>query len=334
MFKFINKHTIIRLSVLFLVAWVILMFNGATMAAKVPTTTKLFWSLTKDVTIDPNKYSISQDKNLRDNIVEIFYPSRTGQNAIYEVIRSMTLWAMIVFFVWAWASILFNRKPEDLKKMWFNLIYILVWWLFIFGANRVFGNMLNFNGDTLTMSNPSGEGWMSGIVDTVHGLFFVVLSALKAFAFFLAIVMIVLTGIRVIAAWEWEKWKKLVKWLINVIIALMIIKWIDVIYYIASDSANVVQKAADLIIDIAKIFAYIYWGIIFIMIILAWYLYVTDGWGWSNFKRASNVLVNILLSALVLFAFLLILYQIFAEFQEGGDAVTPQAFIMATRNLV
>ena len=58
------------------------------------------------------------------------------------------------------------------------------------------------------------------------------------------------------------------------------------------------------------------------MVFVAWYLYITDGWSGNNFKKASNILVNILLSGLVLFAFLLILYQVFAEFQTWGDAVT------------
>jgi len=157
---------------------------------------------------------------------------------------------------------------------------------------------------------------------------FIVLSAIKAFAFFMAIILIVVTWFRVIAAWEWEKWKKLVKWLINIWVALLVIKWIDFIYYLAADSSNFVQNASDFIINFAKIFAYIYWAVIIIMVIVAWYLYMTDGWSWSNFKKASNILVNILLSWLVLFSFLLILYQIFAEFQTWGDAVSDATALL------
>lgn len=270
--------------------------------------------------IDPiSRFKVDKDKTLAQNIVALFYPSTSDAgNAIYKVIRDMTLWVMIAFFVWAWASILFNRKPEDVKKTLRSLVYILIWWLFIYGANWIFGDVLNFHEWDFTPT----DWWVEWVSDAAHKVFFVVLSALKAFAFFLAIIMIVITWFRVIAAWEWEKWKKLVKWLINVVIGLLIIKWIDFIYYIAADTKHFVENAANLIINIAKIFAYIYWVIVVIMVIIAWYLYMTDGWGWSNFKKASNVLVNILLSALVLFAFLLILYQIFAEFQEGWDAVT------------
>ena len=275
---------------------------------------------------------VSPEKLLRQNITTLFYPSEYGSNTLYKVIRDMTLWAMIAFFVWAWASILFNRKPEEVKKTLWSLVYILVWWLFIYWANRIFGSVLDFNASDFTADSEVSGIW--GVVKSTKGIFFVVLSALKAFAFFLAIIMIVITWFRVIAAWEWDKGKKLVKWLINVIIALMIIKWIDFVYYVVKDTPTAIQNMANFIINIAKVFAYIYWVIIVIMVIIAWYLYMTDGWSWSNFKRASNVLVNILLSALVLFAFLLILYQIFAEFQAWWDAVAAQSFIMEAKNIV
>jgi hypothetical protein len=104
----------------------------------------------------------------------------------------------------------------------------------------------------------------------------------------------------------------------------LVIKWIDFIYYLTADSQNFITNASNFIINIAKVFGWIYWVVTVIMVIVAWYLYITDGWSWSNFKKASNVLINILLSALVLFGFLLIVYQIFAEFQTWGDAVSPE----------
>jgi hypothetical protein len=108
------------------------------------------------------------------------------------------------------------------------------------------------------------------------------------------------------------------------VVALLIIKWIDFVYYLAADSNNFVQNASDFIINVARIFGYVYWVLIVIIVFVAWYLYITDGWGGSNFKKAGNILINILLSWLVLFAFLLILYQVFAEFQTGWDAVTEE----------
>lgn len=280
----------------------------------------------KNYVLDPSNYWVNEEKTLRENVMSLFYPgadlNNKEQNRIYHIIRNISLWVMIIFIIIAWGSLLLNKKPDEAKKHLFSLLYILLWWVFIYAANWLFWEVLNFwrTGDMFT-SWQEGLGWFTSSVIWKWSVLFVILSAVKAFAFFLAIIMIVITWFKVIAAWEWDKWKKLIQWLINVVVALIIIKWVDFIYYLAADSSTFVKNTSELIINVAKIFGYLYWVIIVIMVIVSWYLYITDGWDWSNFKKASNVLINILLSALVLFSFLLITYQIFAEFQKGGEAV-------------
>ena len=289
--------------------------------------------------LNPAKFGVELEKEgesgkkrevtLRENIVSLFYPRYDWKtSAIYWVLRGITLWVMIIFIVVAGASLLLNKKPEESKKHLSCLLYIMLWWVFIYASNRLFGSVLNFNQGDFTL-DPSGQQagglwWFTRVLIWKGSVFFVVLSAIKAFAFFLAIIMIVVTWFKVIAAWDWEKWKKLVKWIVNVVVALLIIKWVDFIYYLAADSSTFIENTSNLIINVAKVFAWIYWVIVFIMVLVAGYLYITDWWDGSSFKKASNVLVNILLSALVLFGFLLITYQIFAEFQKGWDAVTVQ----------
>lgn len=275
--------------------------------------------LNNDWVIKPERFGVDKDQTLRKNIVNLFYPGGSdSQNWIYQVIRGMTLWLMIVYIIWAWASLLFNKETKDIKNTLNNFIYIILWWAFVYGANRLFWSVFNFNNQEFV----AWETWFGWVTDTlIWKVFFFVLSALKVMAFFFAIVMVVITWIRVIWAGEAEKWKKLVKWLINVVVALLIIKWVDFVYYLAADANNFVENASNFIINVAKIFGYIYGVIIVIMVFVAWYLYITDGWNGNNFKKASTILVNILLSWLVLFAFLLILYQVFAEFQTWWDAV-------------
>ena len=301
--------------------------------AKAPKFQQNFESdLTKGWLLNPKdrgvgaKNQSGEEQTLRDNIVALFYPggksSDNGlyKNYIYKVIRDMTLWLMIVYIIRAGASLLFNKKPETMTKTLNNFIYIVLWWAFVYWANRLFWSVFNFNSSEFV----SWENWFWWVTNALiweWSVFFFVLSALKVMAFFFAIMMVVITWIRVIGAGEAEKWKKLVKWLINVVVALLIIKWVDFVYYLAADSNNFVENASNFIINVAKIFGYIYGVIIVIMVFVAWYLYITDGWNGNNFKKAGTILVNILLSWLVLFAFLLILYQVFAEFQTNGDAV-------------
>ena len=287
--------------------------------------------------------SVDKEHTVRQNIKALFYPSVNdgSANSIYHVIRDITLWVMIIFIVMAWASLLLNKKPEENKKNLMSLLYILLWWVFIYASNWLFGDVLNFWSykDSFTVWQ-DGMAWVTNAFIWKNSVLFVILSAIKGFAFFLAIIMIVITWFRVVAAGEGEKWKKLIKWLINVVVALLIIKWVDFIYYLAADSKTFVSNASDLIINAAKVFGWIYGVIIVIMVIVAWYLYITDWWTWDNFKKASNILINILLSALVLFAFLLIAYQIFAEFQTWWDAleaateVEQTAYILRNKNYI
>lgn len=281
-----------------------------------------------------NISGVSENKTLKDNIFMLFYPSTgNGGNVIFNIVKDMTLWVMIIFLVRCGASLLFGeKKSENLTKTLLNMLYILIWWMFIYWASWIFWDVLWFGQAWVIcpgeVEATSGIEWFVCVVKNT--LFQKILLTLKAFSFFLAIIMIVVTWFRVVAAGDWEKWKKLVKGIINIVVALLVIKWIDVVYYISA-SSDFVSQMSDLIINVAKVFAYLYWIAIVIMIIVAWYLYLTDWWSWNWFKKASNIFVNILLSWLVLFAFLFIIYQVFAEFGDGWSAV---AMIMQHLNYV
>lgn len=303
-----------------------LIANHTLAAPAAPTYDKFAKSLIDDGSvIDPG--NVGNDNTLFENVKALFYPWWDWTywwNRIYNVIRDLTLWIMIVFIVWMGATMLFKRKDrkmDDLVHSLWNLLYMIIWCCFVYWAWWLFGDVLNFSWNEIV----EGWSWISEAASSLVGpwwAFFQILAVIKWFAFFLAIIMIVMTGIRVIAAGEQDKWKKLVKWLINVVVALIVIKWIDFIYYMAMDAETFVTEASEFIINAAKLFAYLYWAVIVIMVFIAGYFYLTDWWSWNGFKKACNILVNIVLSWLVLFSFLLILYQIFAEFWPGWDAVT------------
>ena len=101
--------------------------------------------------------------------------------------------------------------------------------------------------------------------------------------------------------------------MLNVIIALVVIKLIDYIYYIAQVN-DFVTKTTDLIIEIAKIAWFIIWALMVIMLFYAWFLFITDQWSSENMKKAKNIIIWILVTAVVIFALLLIIYEVFSEF--------------------
>ena len=101
--------------------------------------------------------------------------------------------------------------------------------------------------------------------------------------------------------------------MVNVIFALVAMKAIDFIYYIASQQ-NFASQAGNFIIQVAKFLAYVSGSVIVLMIIYSGYLLVVDGGKGENFKKAKNTLINIVFAVAALFFFLFILYQIFSEF--------------------
>ena len=155
-----------------------------------------FSSQLGDYVLASSNFWVDSDKTLRENIADMFYPrSAKGDSKIYEVIRDITLWVMIIFFVWAWASLLLNKKPDEAKKHLYSLLYIMLWWVLVYGSNWLFWEVFNFNWSDFT----TGQTWLGWFTETLIGkVAFLVLSAVKAAAFFFAIIMTAITGFALI----------------------------------------------------------------------------------------------------------------------------------------
>ena len=77
----------------------------------------------------------------------------------------MVLWVMIIFFVWAWASLLLNKKPDEAKKHLYSLLYIMLWWVLVYGSNWLFWEVFNFNWSDFT----TGQTWLEWFTETLIG---------------------------------------------------------------------------------------------------------------------------------------------------------------------
>jgi len=94
-------------------------------------------------------------------------------------------------------------------------------------------------------------------MDKANNLALVILSFLKAIAFFVALFFIVRYGFQIISAvGEEEKVTAARQGVINVLLALIFIKIIDYLYYIAL-SGDFKNKAVDFIVQASKFLTYI-----------------------------------------------------------------------------
>lgn len=256
---------------------------------------------------------VKRENTLKDNVKCLFFPgsSLSGKSGgiLWDIIKYVGIFIVFITISAAAINLLMKaKKAESIKDAVTRLLFILVGSALFFGAMWLFGTVINLN--TLQTT----EGLKNNLTSSNWILFFF-LSFLKGAAFFIAIIMIVVTGFKMMNPQAGESWdsKKLAKNLINIIFALVGMKVVDFIYFIASQ-ANFAAQMGDFIIQAAKFLAYLSGSVIVIMIIYSWYLLVVDGGKGENFKKAKNTLINIALGVVALFFFLFIIYQIFSEF--------------------
>lgn len=259
---------------------------------------------------------IDRDLSLMDNIRNLFYPnpntptswcsagSQWGQLRI--LIRSLWFIILFIFLVVTWINFIIKAKePDAAKKAFSSLIYIVYGAFLVFGVTWILWTVLNIG----------GVQWSSQLVDSVQNkLFLQILSFFKVLAFFAAIVMLVVTWFRMMSAMDKsDKVKAAQKWAINVVIALVLIKVIDYLFYIAQ-TPKFGAKAADMVVNVAITLGWILGAIFVLALFYAWYLLITSSGKEEAMKKAKSVIVNIFIIALVIFLFLLLVYQIFNEF--------------------
>lgn len=258
---------------------------------------------------------INSEHTLRENIECLFYPSSsiiqwcgtTSSGYLWNLIRYFAFALIFIFIVYAAVDLLLKSdKKESFKEAANNLLYILIGATIVFLTTRLFGKVL-------ILQNIQGTEWFASELIKPSGIFFVVLSFLKSLAFILAVIMIVVTWFRVMAAGDAEKGKTLSKGVLNIIAALVGIKVIDFVYLLASQQ-NFAQNAGAFIIQIMKFMGYVSGIAIVTMVIVAGYLFVVDGGSGKNFQKAKGILINILIAMVALFFLLFLIYQIFAEF--------------------
>lgn len=261
---------------------------------------------------------IDSSKSLKQNIRCLFYPNSyrvpgcdtsSAWWKIRDVVRYIGFAVLVIYLVMAWINLLIQwSDSEKVKTSLKSLIYIIYWAFLFFGSTWILGSVLWIEAVQGT------QGMVEWIQWWPDSLFFKVIAALKALAFFVAIIMIVVYGFKIMSvADKAEKTKTAVRWIINVVVALVLIKIIDYVYYIAQ-LPSFTTKAADFVIEIAKIVWFVMWAGLVLMIFYAGFLFLTDQWKTENMKKAKNIIIWVLLSALVIFMLLLIMYQLFAEF--------------------
>ncbi len=256
---------------------------------------------------------IDVNASLMDNIRRLFYPnpiafpgcSSSKGGLLRDVIRILWGAVLFIFLLRNGISFVLNAGNEEkLSSAKKSILYILYGAILFFGSTWILS--------AINIGDMSGTTEFSQNLQ--NNVLFQALAIFKTAAFFAAIIMIVIYGFRFMAAHEEEEKIATAKsWLLNVVIALVLIKIIDYVFYIAS-TPSFTESASQLIIQAAKVLGWILWWAMMWSVVYTGFLLVTSTGDEEKIAKAKNLILTIFLVWVVIFLFLLIIYQIFKEF--------------------
>lgn len=302
----------------------LLVIGGGVSYAAAPSFNENFADYMTDATPDrywrvETVFNICIDRNitLMQNITNLFYPSAVTPTSwcsawsqwwqLWVLVRAIAFIVLFIFLVVTGINFIMQAKePDGAKKAFSSLIYILYGAFLVFGVTRILWTVLDIG----------NIQWSTQLVDRVQNkLFLQILSFFKVLAFFAAIIMLVVSWFRMMSAMDKsDKVKIAQKWAINVVIALVFIKVIDYIFYIAQ-TPSFGAKASDMIVNVAITLWWILGSLFVLALFYAGYLLIASSGKEEAMKKAKSIIVNIFIISAVMFLFLLLVYQIFNEFQ-------------------
>ncbi len=252
-------------------------------------------------------------KSFTENLKEIFYPP-IGENdggAIRNLIRYIGVWFLVIMIIWTWWMLIrWANDSEQTNSALKSVLYLVYWTVIFFGATWILWTVLNITDFSGLIE------WEESFVNKAEeGFILQLIWFLKAFAFFIAIIMVVWYGSRLIfASGEEDKLSAAKTWLLNVVIALIFIKIIDYIYFIAQ-SWDFEWLAIETIVNVSKFLGFIFGIAIFLSFLYVWFVFLTSAGNDERITKAKTLIKNIVIVMLVVMLFLLIMYQMFSELE-------------------
>lgn len=259
--------------------------------------------------INPNKtWGLDSSKSIRENVEILFSPSNQN-SAIWRFIRVVVVGLVILHIALAGMTFITNaNNAAKLKEARTSLLQIIIWWVVVFAATWLLqGVFVGIGWGTLSPSET--------IVETLTGkIFFSILTFLKSAAFFVAIVMMVYYWFKMVGAMDKaDLANKAKKWIVNILLALLFIKVIDFIFFIAQNK-NFQSSLQDFIFNISKVLWWAMGAAMVFALIFAGFKYISAQWDEGKMKDAQKMITKIFYAVLIVFLFLLVTRQIIEAF--------------------
>ncbi len=258
-----------------------------------------------ETVISPNAFGIDPNKTFKENIYNLFSPLNDN-SVIRRTLRTIMVGVLVLYIAWAGIDMMQHAADETRqKRVRRSFLYIWVGAFMIRWATWILGTALQ-------VGTVQGTQWL--VSNLQNNVLFQILAFLKGLAFFYAIVMLIYYGFQFMRALEEEsKIKAARTGLINVIVALVLIKIIDFIFFIAQQQ-DFGSRLQNFLVDAARIAAYVLWAGMVLALIRGGVRYLTSQGDEEKVKDAQKIITTIFFIILTIFLFLLVVYQLVAEF--------------------
>ena len=251
---------------------------------------------------------VNKSNTLEDNLRNLFFPN-TWRNGgiIWEKLRIIAVWLLFIFLVWAGALFLMDADNEwELKKAKLNILYILYWAFLVFASVWLLWSVLNIWQEWTTAN--------TAVIATQKNIIWTLLIFFKSAAYYIAILMMVYYWFIIVKAQEKEdKIKAARTGALNIILALIAIKVLDYVYYIAQKS-SFKHDAGQFIVWAWKILWWVLGVMLVLAVLYASSLLITSRWSEEDWKKAKIIIRNVFLVVFVLFLFIVIIYDLIKNF--------------------
>ncbi len=251
----------------------------------------------KDVSIDPNPL------NKWDFISSI--------EAIWVWLlhnfKFIIKWLLLVFLVYSWVMMITSmwKNEEDLSSAKRSFRYIIIAFVFINIPWDIYDTLVMNHSMNVTQNIWTYSWKVFWFINDENFKILInsIIGFIQVFIFFIAVLLLTLSAVKLIMSrWREEVMKEhknnifySILWLVFV---WLIWTWKDIVF----DWNELIEKSRNFFTIMANFVLLFAWPIAIFFLILAWYYFITSSWDEDRIKKAKHMVINVVLWTLILLA--------------------------------
>ena len=223
-----------------------------------------------------------------------------------HIFKVVIEWLLLVYIVYTWAMMIMSSwtNEEELSSAKRSFRYAIIWLIFVNIPWTIYETIVwrqkNITEDIWRYSD--SVFWFIND-ENFKALITNIIQFIQVFIFFIAILLLTLSAIRLIMSrWRDEVLKEhknnIFYSLLWLVFVWLIWTWKNIVF----DWEALVEQSRTFFSQMANFVLLFAWPIAIFFLILAWYYFITASWDEDRIKKAKHIVVNVVLWTLILIA--------------------------------